>query len=173
MNVVIKVSSPYLCLEKNGILQAFPLWLNSQWVKGESLILEVGTSEHRAITRGQGEKNQGIFLGVSGGQALKKVSWKLRMLKLISLQWPIAACTSENASVFPSSHCDFAGCLRFGQMLFAAAGPFLGHMSLWILMGRWTVKIGGRWWCTPLIPALGRQRQAELCEFEVSLVYKS
>ncbi|CAO2587489.1 hypothetical protein LEMLEM_LOCUS4506 [Lemmus lemmus] len=25
----------------------------------------------------------------------------------------------------------------------------------------------------PLIPALGRQRQVDLCEFEASLVYKS
>ena len=31
----------------------------------------------------------------------------------------------------------------------------------------------GRWWCTRLIPALGRQRQVDLCEFEASLVYKS
>ena len=30
-----------------------------------------------------------------------------------------------------------------------------------------------RWWRTPLIPALGRQRQANPCEFEASLVYKS
>ena len=29
----------------------------------------------------------------------------------------------------------------------------------------------GHWWCMPLIPALGRQRQANLCEFETSLVY--
>jgi hypothetical protein len=28
------------------------------------------------------------------------------------------------------------------------------------------------WWYTPLIPALGRQRQAELCKFKSSLVYK-
>jgi hypothetical protein len=28
------------------------------------------------------------------------------------------------------------------------------------------------WWCTSLIPALGRQRQVDLCEFEVSLIYK-
>ena len=27
-------------------------------------------------------------------------------------------------------------------------------------------------WCTPLIPALGRQRQVDLCEFEASLVYQ-
>jgi hypothetical protein len=26
-------------------------------------------------------------------------------------------------------------------------------------------------WCTPLIPALRRQRQLDLCEFKVSLVY--
>ena len=30
----------------------------------------------------------------------------------------------------------------------------------------------GRWWRTPLIPALGKQRQEDLCEFEDSLVYR-
>jgi hypothetical protein len=29
----------------------------------------------------------------------------------------------------------------------------------------------GRWWHTPLIPSLGRQRQ-QISEFEASLVYK-
>ena len=28
------------------------------------------------------------------------------------------------------------------------------------------------WWCTPLIPALGKQRQVDLCVFEASLVYR-
>ena len=32
--------------------------------------------------------------------------------------------------------------------------------------------LAGQWTCTPLIPPLGRQRQAYLCEYEVSLVYK-
>lgn len=27
------------------------------------------------------------------------------------------------------------------------------------------------WWSKPLLPALGRQRQMDLCEFEASLVY--
>jgi hypothetical protein len=32
-------------------------------------------------------------------------------------------------------------------------------------------NIAGRWWCMPLIPALGRQRQVD-SEFEASLVYR-
>ena len=30
----------------------------------------------------------------------------------------------------------------------------------------------GQWWCTPLFPGLGRQRQEDLCEFGSSLVYR-
>ena len=30
-----------------------------------------------------------------------------------------------------------------------------------------------RWWFTLLVPALGRQRQVILCEFEARLVYKA
>ena len=29
----------------------------------------------------------------------------------------------------------------------------------------------GQWWCTPLVPVLGRQRQVDL-ELEASLVYR-
>ena len=35
-----------------------------------------------------------------------------------------------------------------------------------LFLARW-------WWSTPLIPALRRQRQVDLYEFEASLVYKS
>jgi hypothetical protein len=31
-------------------------------------------------------------------------------------------------------------------------------------------KMWRAWWHKPLIPALGRQRQANICEFEVNLV---
>ena len=30
----------------------------------------------------------------------------------------------------------------------------------------------GQWWCMPLIPALGRQRQVDLCEFKARPVYR-
>ena len=33
------------------------------------------------------------------------------------------------------------------------------------------VKETGSWWPTPFVPALGRQRQVDLCELEDSLVY--
>ena len=32
---------------------------------------------------------------------------------------------------------------------------------------------GAWWWHTPLVPALRRQRQENLCEFEASLAYKA
>ena len=32
-------------------------------------------------------------------------------------------------------------------------------------------KLVRQWWCTPLIPGLGRQLQIDLCEFKASLVY--
>jgi hypothetical protein len=35
------------------------------------------------------------------------------------------------------------------------------------------ISSDARWWCTPVIPAPGRQRQGNFCEFEASLVYKS
>jgi len=31
----------------------------------------------------------------------------------------------------------------------------------------------GQWWHIPLVPALGRHRQADLCELEASLVYRA
>ena len=34
-------------------------------------------------------------------------------------------------------------------------------------------KTVGRWWRTPLIRALRSQRQADLCEFEASLIYRA
>lgn len=33
--------------------------------------------------------------------------------------------------------------------------------------------LAGYWWCTPLIPTLERQSQANLCEFKSSMVYKA
>ena len=35
------------------------------------------------------------------------------------------------------------------------------------------VNVGGWWWHMLLIPALGRQKQANLCEFEASPVYRT
>jgi Sec-independent protein translocase protein TatA len=35
-----------------------------------------------------------------------------------------------------------------------------------------TKHLAGQWYCTPLIPALGRQRQAWISEFKASLIYR-
>ena len=34
------------------------------------------------------------------------------------------------------------------------------------------ISVRWLWWRMPLFPGLGRQRQADLCEFEASLVYR-
>ena len=39
------------------------------------------------------------------------------------------------------------------------------NLKLITLAGHW-------WWCTPFIPALGRQRHVDLSEFKASLVYR-
>ena len=49
---------------------------------------------------------------------------------------------------------------------FAITDPLISFISLKIDL------LSGQWYYTSLIPALGRQRQADLCEFEVGLVYR-
>jgi hypothetical protein len=36
-----------------------------------------------------------------------------------------------------------------------------------------SASFGRVWWCTPLIPAIRGQRQANLCKFEAILVYRA
>ena len=50
------------------------------------------------------------------------------------------------------------------------------HHELFILIQLSSYKpvfIARLWWRTPLIPALGRQKQVDICEFKASLAYKS
>ena len=53
--------------------------------------------------------------------------------------------------------------------------PSTACHNLRVLTYTYTQKIKrlvGRWWGAPLIPALGRQRQVDFCEFEANLVYR-
>ena len=62
----------------------------------------------------------------------------------------------------------------------AEAGPLGPRQEFIFIISRrvWAKEVrvitfrAGQWWCTPLTPALRRQRQADLCECEASLVYK-
>jgi hypothetical protein len=35
------------------------------------------------------------------------------------------------------------------------------------------IKLWLAWWCAPLIPALRRQKQADLCEFKTTMDYEA
>jgi hypothetical protein len=46
--------------------------------------------------------------------------------------------------------------------------------TCWHICGHFlkTRLLAGQWWSMPLILALGKQRQADICEFETSLLYR-
>jgi hypothetical protein len=46
-------------------------------------------------------------------------------------------------------------------------------LGLKLISSATVASVVGQWWCMPLIPAHGRQRQANLCEFQASLVCRA
>ena len=58
-------------------------------------------------------------------------------------------------------------------MMASFGGVYIDAWKPDLVTGLKKSKAAGQWWCMPIIPALGRQRQADLCEFKNSLVYKS
>lgn len=46
-------------------------------------------------------------------------------------------------------------------------------LKLWFCCGLKVLVLAGQWLHMPLIPALGRQKQVNLCEFKGSLAYKA
>ena len=64
----------------------------------------------------------------------------------------------------------------FGLSSFFPRNTYLNHVGYGETSSgdtEFVTIIGLICWCTPLNPVLGRQRQADLYKFEVSLVYKS
>ena len=51
----------------------------------------------------------------------------------------------------------------------------IGHSYIKYINSKFFKKdylLARQWWCTPVIPALRRQRQGDLCQFKASLVYR-
>ena len=77
------------------------------------------------------------------------------------------ALTTLTPSRFPATTTSFA-ITHFYEKSKPAGAPFLTTATRVS-----EVFIAGQLWCIPLISALTRQRQADLCEFKASLVYRA
>ena len=84
------------------------------------------------------------------------------------------AMLAEDPSSIPRTHMATHNCLWF---------QFQGHAGRYNNAHKIRVstiisllkinKWAGCWWCMPLIPVLGRQRQVNLCEFKANPLCKS
>jgi hypothetical protein len=87
---------------------------------------------------------------------------ELRQESAISLSWLCSVDESQSNDT--------------GHLLLKKTG--LGHLLPYLILPKEKLILlklsfpGWTWWHIPLIPAPRKQRQEDLCEFEVSLVYK-
>jgi hypothetical protein len=92
---------------------------------------------------------------------------RLELLDIVEVSVCLWAATPSHLPLIPGVM------LEGGLLNREPPGTGLGITHGVLSMGVKKAQLAEQWWGKPLIPALGRQRQRDLCEFKVTLIYKA